>query len=765
MNNRFRNETIALLIISFSILSYELLIIRIISVIYEYDLLFIIISLSVCGLGIGGILYYNFSFSDNKAKSLLCLSLFCFPLSFTFSLWTLINHFFQITLAGSILVILIPFLIGGVLVSSIFANNPHKSSLLYFYDLLGGACGCLLSIPVMQYLGGINSIIGIGIIASIVVIILDRKTLRWLPLLFAVVIFLTNVRYNYIDIGEDKLRKTDTPLGQTLNYPGLKSEWISSTWDIYSRCDLVKASKGDIKRSIFINGGTKATMMRFDNNEETKKAINRYMSSSILFFPYLFDNNNTVLNIGSGGGRDVLMALLSGASEITAVEINKGVINMVMEQKDYNGNIYGFENVRLIIEDGRTFIMRTKENYDRIVLSLASTFAFSDMSSMAQMENYLYTKEAFREYLRHLTDNGTVIIFIDFSELVEKFIMTALEVLTEEYNIGYDRAMDYISAFETEYVSGYGYVFMMKKNPYSKETVERLNAMADGFGLVKVYIPYTDSGNDFDLIAKGELTPKTYIENNSANLRPSTDNSPFFLEVVFQYRMKLIILLTSITVLILLVIIFFQTGLIRSISSSNVSSLNLMSSRSIPFIPYFIFIGAGFMLVEILLTKRFSFYLGYPHLNIAIILFTVLIGTGVGSLISGMIKMGNIKKYTGLASLLLIAALTAFELTHNIFIKTTINLPLTIRALIIVFYLLPVSTLLGFFFPSGMRMAGDICPGHTAWLWGINGIASVMGSAASIVIAMSYGFHAVLYTAMSLYAGVALLLFSQRRAL
>ena len=70
--------------------------------------------------------------------------------------------------------------------------------------------------------------------------------------------------------------------------------------------------------------------------------------------------------------------------------------------------LYFRPEVRIVIEDGRSFIRRSPEKYQVIQATLVDTWASTAAGAFALSENNLYTVEAFEDYLRHLTDDGVL---------------------------------------------------------------------------------------------------------------------------------------------------------------------------------------------------------------------------------------------------------------------------------------------------------------------------------------------------------------------
>jgi len=119
----------------------------------------------------------------------------------------------------------------------------------------------------------------------------------------------------------------------------------------------------------------------------------------------------TVLIVGSGTGNDVAAALRHGSRKIDAVEIDPAILDL--GRREHPEHPYDSPHVATHLEDARSFLQSTKEQYDLILFGLLDSHAqFSDYSNM-RIDNFVYTEEAFREAAQHLTPNG--IMFVKFS--------------------------------------------------------------------------------------------------------------------------------------------------------------------------------------------------------------------------------------------------------------------------------------------------------------------------------------------------------------
>jgi hypothetical protein len=173
---------------------------------------------------------------------------------------------------------------------------------------------------------------------------------------------------------------------------------------------------------------------------------------------------------------------------------------------------------------------------------------------------------------------------------------------------------------------------------------------------------------------------------------------------------------------------------------------------------YFAALGAGFMLLEVAVLQRFVLLLGHPVYSLTVTLFALLLGTGLGSLISRRVPAEAVRRValralTGAAA---VGAAAAFILAG--LVDFAIPWPLAARIAAAVALLVPVGVLLGIGLPAGMRLLDRTRPELVAWGWGMNGAFSVIGATAAIFVAMNWGFAATMLAAALTYLVAAALL-------
>ena len=166
---------------------------------------------------------------------------------------------------------------------------------------------------------------------------------------------------------------------------------------------------------------------------------------------------------------------------------------------------------------------------------------------------------------------------------------------------------------------------------------------------------------------------------------------------------------------------------------------------------YFSLLGIGFMLIEVALLQRFVLLLGHPVYSLTVTLFSLLLGTGLGSFLSRRIPDAAVRG-RALAALAGVALLGVFGvLGLPPLIRGAITLGLGSRMVVAVAVLLPAGLVMGVPMPAGIRLLARRQTELLPWAWAMNGALSVVGATLAVFIAMNWGFSTTLLTGSAVY--------------
>ncbi|MGK7370584.1 MAG: hypothetical protein ACNS64_10240, partial [Candidatus Halalkalibacterium sp. M3_1C_030] len=472
------------------------------------------------------------------------------------------------------------------------------------------------------------------------------------------------------------------------------------------------------------------------------------------YFPFYFLQKNqkdSALVIGPGGGRDVLVALFGGVSFITAVEVNPELVQIVKDYEDFNGGLYTqLPNVEIVVDEGRSFLRNTSEKYDLLMLALPVTKSSRSINGYALTENYLFTVEAFGDYLRRLTPEGRI-IFVTHGK-AELYRLLALTLTAfEERGIPADQAMNHLYT-----IARYGMpTLIIQKNPFSPEEMKTRHAALHelGFDDGDYFLPFQEqvsrslapshdtastlTWNMFDQalvnLSKGTLTLYELVNTASLNIEPVRDDNPFFYnfdkELPSPFRQLYGLLVLGVVIVVLLVSVKkrpeqVKTGFIRPYARH---------PKLKWFLLVFLLLGMGFMMLEIALFQKLTLYLGNPVSATSVLLFSLLLGVGVGSLSSAWISR-RLPAAVVLSTVAVFVLSLAYNYLLDDLLASAASVPL-LAGLLTGF----IGFAMGFPFPLALRMMNKHGLGEfTAAMWGANGLASVAGAITAMIIGIEW---------------------------
>mgnify|MGYP003386259155 CR=1 FL=1 len=174
--------------------------------------------------------------------------------------------------------------------------------------------------------------------------------------------------------------------------------------------------------------------------------------------------------------------------------------------------------------------------------------------------------------------------------------------------------------------------------------------------------------------------------------------------------------------------------------------------RSKSLLAHFMFIGLGFMFIEVSQMQTLNLLLGNPVLSLSVVLFTLLLSGGLGSLHTSKILAGspegNARYRLGWLLLLISATGLITPVIQSVFHGTHI----IVRILMALIMVAPMGFAMGMAFPMGIQLAVrkgafEALP----WLWGLNGAASVFASVLSILISLTWGISVTFWCGFSCY--------------
>jgi hypothetical protein len=761
---------------SFAALLLELALTRLFSVVLFYHFAFLAISIALLGLGSGGVFAYLTKkwlaqFETRRLLTVLSsLNALAVPIVLEIVIHVPVSlelsraNFLRLT--AMYLASAVPFFVTGLEFSSIFARELEHIPRLYGADLTGGALACLAVVPLLNWLGAPNALMVSAVMSA-------ASGAVWAGTPFArkltssigaasLLIIAVNHSGKLIDVVYAKGRLRDP-------------SWVEfAKWNAISRIEVDR--QGDAK-AILIDADASTYIM----NADPQKWENSGWQSDLMSSPSALANvlrpHGAYAIIGPGGGVDVLRAVANGSPGVTGIEINPIIANTVMRERyaDYSYHLYDRPEVHIYVSDGRSFIRNARQKFDVVQMTLVDTWASTAAGAFALSENSLYTVEAFRAYFEHLKSDGVLSVTRwEFRQPREalRVVSVAIEAL---HQIGVKHPAGnfiIVSGGELD-EDGIPVAVLAKKSAFTPQEEQAVRShLRDHPRLVTLYLPSEPQANPFSsLIARND--PYVFAQQYTYNVAPVNDNAPFFfftlklgqvlhatgLENAIDWKVNL-----GVAVLAMLLGISFAAVLAFLVIPLAWRGRPRHQS-AVPLL-YFVAIGLGYILVEIAFIQRFVLFLGHPTYALTVVVFLLLLSSGVGSLASRRWLADPQRAWIPLA--LITCGLLLYVITLPAVLTVLVGMPFTAKLAVSAGLLVPLGFAMGMPFPTGLRALTS--PSATAdgneaalnaveWAWAMNAGASVLGSVLAMVIAIQFGLNATLACGAAAY--ISAILFSQ----
>jgi hypothetical protein len=757
---------------SFAALLLELSLTRLFSVVLFYHFAFLAISIALLGLGSGGVfahlaknwlaqfetrgLLSRLSYMNAVAIPGVLEIVLHVPVSLELS-WANFLRLSTMYVASAV-----PFFVTGLEFSLIFARESEHIPRLYGADLVGGAVACLAVVPLLNWLGGPNTLMFSAFVVAVTggVWATRAVTRRLLLSLAALVLLLIAANHSgkLIDVVYAKGRFRDP-------------SWVEfARWNAISRVEVDR--QGDAK-VIVIDADASTYIMNADPEQWQGSDWQKDLMSAPPALVNVLRPHGTYAIIGPGGGVDVLRAVANGSPSVTGIEINPIIANNIMRGRyvDYSYHLYERPGVHIYVTDGRSFIRNAKQKFDVVQMTLVDTWASTAAGALALSENSLYTVEAFRAYFDHLNPDGILAITRwEFRQPREalRVASVAMEALHE---LGVKNpARNFIIISEGELnEDGIPVAVLVKKSAFTPEEEQAVRSqLRSNSKLAPLYLPSELQSNPFFSLIDGN-DPYAFAQQYPYNVMPVHDDAPFFFftlkpsqvldgrppenAIDWKVNVGVAVLAMVLVISLVAVVVFLVIPLAWRGHRSHQSAIALL---------YFVAVGLGYMLVEIAFIQRFVLFLGHPTYALTVVVFLLLLSSGIGSLVSRTWLTDPLRAWIPLA--VIACGLVGYVLILPDALRTLVGLPFAVKLAVSAGLLIPLGFAMGMPFPTGLRAmawapAPEFPPEHgnktaenaVEWAWALNAGASVLGSVLAMVVAIQFGLTVTLACGAAAY--------------
>jgi spermidine synthase len=787
-----------------STLMIELSLIRAFDVLFYPNIAYMIITCAIFAFGLAGI--YSVlrplkapesvqSFLSSRAFLFSIGTLLILPTTnlLPFDFYELKTDFGRQILyfLGIYLVLVLPFFLAGMIFTNLFSTYAKSIQTLYFWDLVGAAIGSVILIPFLPAIGPGGMLFcgaALGLFAS--ALFSPWKVWSVLATLvgLAVMILPFSRSEGYYDFKEHQNKRGV----KTARESGLIEYTV---WDPISKIDVMYDGEHyGWFRYIAYDGGTQtSTFYEFDGDFQylrdhlAEEIGTQFWQRGVLASHYLKrDTDQNVLVIGSAGGQEVKAALMYGARHVDGVELVGAVVELgKTKYSQYIGNLFHHPNVNIQVGEGRSYLRASQKKYDIIQIFSNHTSSSIASGTGAMSTTYLQTADAYQEYFEHLAEDGILHINHHY---YPKMITTAAFAWTK---MGKTDFQQHVIVFEREGEDTLP-TFLVKMQPWTEDELSQLKEF--------FYTDFPSDRNVYWLVEdplhpensflsgeffKGRLSP-VLAQQIDFRIEPSTDNRPYFnflrknfapVEInptQFMSRSMAGPLNNYITVgsvsipldvaplVIVAMISLFLAGafIFLPLHFSEVGNSKWTNRSS--FLLYFSCLGAGFIIIEFVFIQLFMELIGSPLYTSSTVIFMLLFSAGIGSFATSKWKITPANHwqlpFLGILATVLLLLLI-YPVVFNFFLAST----LFVRILAACALIFPLGFFLGMPFPLGVLSLENQPRGAVAWAWGMNGLFTVIGALAGVILSITWGFQATLLIAALQYI-VAFLVFAKIRS-
>ena len=795
---------IAVALISAAALAYEILLMRLLSIILWHHFAYMIISLALLGYGASGAvlslaqgaLQRRFAPLFSAAAAAFGLSaIVCFALAqrVPFNpleiLWDPRQPAY---LLAVYLLLLLPFLCAGACVCMALSRFRGMVPRIYSFDIIGAGAGSLGVVALLFVLTPADTLklIGaLGWIAAAVAWLECGSPKRWPA---ALLMALAGLSLLLPSAWVEPAMSPYKELSQTLRIPEARVvEQTSSPLGLVSVVEsprialrhapglsLNATAEPPPQLGVFVDGEGLNALTRFDTRRDSLAYLDQLTSA----LPYHLLRQPRVLVLGAGAGADVLQAHFHGASRIDAVELNPQVVDLVRRRfADYSGGIYStIAHVR--VAEARGFVAASEERYDLIQVALLDSFSASSAGLYALSENYLYTVEAVQDDLRHLRSGG----LLAFTRWVTLPPRDALKLFAAAV-VALERSGVADPGSQLALVRSWKTVTLLVKNgAFSHADIAAIKAFCAARSFDVAFYPgmQAEEANRYNVVEAPDLFDgatallgagrEEFLRSYKFHVVPATDDKPHFFHffkwralpelislkgqgglplLEWGYPVLVATLVQSVAASGLLIAL--PLAWVSRVGARHRKPLRRAASRGRVLV-YFLALGFAFMFIEIAFIQKFVLFLSHPLYAVAVVLFAFLLFAGVGSRASRRLAEGPRTLRNPVAAVALAIAVSAalcLILLPWLF-QHAMGLPDAARILISAALIAPLAFFMGMPFPLGLARVEATDARLIAWAWGINGCASVTGAVLATLLAIHVGFAAVVVAALVLY-GVA----------
>jgi len=786
----------AVLFISSAAIGYEILLMRLLSIVQWHHFAYMIISLALLGYGASGTMIAIGKRTLESRFELtfaICGLLFSITMVLCFAIGQRVpfnaleivwDPRQLIYLSGIYLVFFLPFFFAASCVGLALSCLKAHISRIYFFDLLGAGIGAFVIIAALFLLpsqDALKLLAVLGLTASASVSLTAAPPMRkkllvtqsmLLALLFLIPQELLELRISPFKGLNQALQVVDTRiLAEYSNPLGLLTVVESPRVPFRDApgLSLNAQSEPPEQLAVFTDGDAMSVITHYQGDLETVA----YMQDMTAALPYQLLDRPEVLVLGAGGGADILSALYHGARKIDAVELNPLMVELVGHiHADYAGDLYSDDRVSVHVSEARGFVAKKNGRYDLIQVALLDSFSASGSGVQTLNESYLYTIEALQEYLVHLQPGG-VLAITRWLRLPPrdslKLFATAIEALRRSGVNEPGRQLALVRSWNTA-------TLLVRNGEFSNRDIDAIREFSRTRSFDVAFYPAmpASEANRFNVLAEPYLfdaanallgaNSTDFVERYKFDISPASDDRPYFFHffkwsslpetLSLRKRGGAGLIEWGYLILIATLVQALVAGAILILLPLALSKRKWPRGTGSRMGGYFFVLGLAFMFIEIAFIQKLILFLSHPLYSVAVVLSGFLIFAGLGSRYSTRLVVrveSTNYSVVGLLVAVIFGVSVIYVLTLTDTFARLAGLSDVFKVTLSLLLIAPLAFCMGMPFPIGLSRlaadAGDFIP----WAWGLNGFASVLGASLATLLAIEFGFTILVLVALALY--------------
>jgi len=688
-------------------------------------------------------------------------------------------------------ILFVPYFLFGIFIAALFRSARQADyHALYAADLIGASLGCIVFVVVLDifgYRGGLVAIIVPTFLGAATFARLHRARSAVIPAALAGATCIAVAFPSIVSLFEPQPALSQLARNYNQEFE-VEQTW--HVWNAHSRVAHLTMTERESGYSAHVYAHesgigwaivprSAAQLSRTpDSALRGLHAPGQWSRLAAVFRP------KRVLVLFAGVGSDManIYDECGGTCEIVGVEINGHMVEHALSGAAPGvSELLSRPGVRLVTAEAREFLGRDRSRYDAILLSWWGAGTSHYLGTSGQLAQYLYTTEAFETLIEHLTPQGIIVLF---NGNKAQTLVNLREVYRKRNWGTLDGKVAILAPAETV---GAGFMelidskrMVLKPSGFREEELDRLERMANGIGFETIYAP-DDVNPDYriyaDIVGGKSLRDLNadLIKEFNTELSIVSDERPFFEHFIpNSYYTDISNWLRSdidspqwkfVQMYLFFVVFLAVAAFTIVIAPLLLKSGPAVNARNAMNLCYFVSLGAGFILIEIALVRKFGLILGHPSYAIAIVLAALIFSTGLGSLYTQRLFALAAVDEKRVALAVVLYALIGGAAYDQI-LETVIALPIPVKAGLVILALFPLGFLMGQLFPQGLMRVSRDDVRLVPWAWAVNATASTVGVGFADLVSRPLGYNAVLYLGAAFYAGILLLpLHARQRSL